>query len=85
MSAASGSLKVMERLVGFGADVMAIDEDGDTAVHLVLKNNVKEYEMPTDECQEMKKVSSLFEVIIIIMLPLTVACIIMIFKIESTW
>ena len=79
MSAASGSLKVMERLVGFGADVMAIDEDGDTAVHLVLKNNVKEYEMPTDECQEMKKVSSLFEVIIIIMLPLTVACIKMIF------
>ena len=38
---------------------MAIDEDGDTAIHLVLKNHVKEYEMPTDECPEMKKVSSI--------------------------
>ena len=52
----SGSLRVLERLVGFGADISAVDEDGDTALHLVLRSSSTEYELPTDECPELKKV-----------------------------
>lgn len=54
-----GSFRVIEKLVGFGVDVTAVDLYGDTALHLVVKNNVKPYNvMPNDECPEMKKVSS---------------------------
>ena len=56
MAVVSGNLRVLERLVGFGADLSAVDEDGDTALHLVLRNNSTEYELPTDECPELKKV-----------------------------
>ena len=56
LSVVSGSLRVLERLVGFGADLSAVDEDGDTALHLVLRNSSTEYASPTDECAELKKV-----------------------------
>ena len=56
LSVVSGSLRVLERLVGFGADLSAVDEDGDTALHLVLRNSSTEYALPTDECPELKKV-----------------------------
>lgn len=56
MAVMSGSLRVLEQLVGFGADLSAVDEDGDTALHLVLRNSSTEYELPTDECPELKKV-----------------------------
>lgn len=52
----SGSLRVLERLVGYGADLSAVDEDGDNALHLVIRNSSTEYELPTDECPEIKKV-----------------------------
>ena len=56
MSVVSGSLRVMERLVGFGADLSAVDEDGDSALHLVVKSSSAEYELPSDDCPEQKKV-----------------------------
>ena len=56
MSVISGSLKVMERLVGFGADLSAVDEDGDSALHLVLRSSCAKYELPCDDCPEQKKV-----------------------------
>ena len=56
MSVASGSLKVLERLVGHGVDITAVDEDGDTAIHLVIRNKNPSYELPDDKCPEMKKV-----------------------------
>ena len=56
IAVASGSLRVLERLVGFGANLEAVDEDGDTALHLVLRNKNPEYKFPNDESPEIKKV-----------------------------
>ena len=53
---ASGGLKVLERLVGHGVDITATDEDGDTALHLVIRNKTPDYKFPDDKSPEMKEV-----------------------------
>ena len=58
MTIMSGSLRVLERLIGHGADLTAVDEDGDTALHLVLRNNSTEYKLPDEDTPELKKVST---------------------------
>ena len=59
IAAASGSLKVLERLVSFGADLGAVDEDGDTALHLVIRSKgADDYKFPSDDTPEIKKVKN---------------------------
>ena len=57
IAVASGSLRVVERLVSFGANLAAVDEDGDTALHLVVRNKNPQYKLPTNESPEVKRVS----------------------------
>ena len=66
ISVASGSLKVLERLVSYGVDITAVDEDGDTALHLVIRNKNPSYELPDEKSPEMKKVTIAVKQIILL-------------------
>ena len=47
-------MKVVERLVGFGADLNKTTDDGNTALHIALgRNNMA---LPTDETPKIKAV-----------------------------
>ena len=48
--------------MSFGANLAAVDEDGDNALHLVVRNTNPQYKLPTDESPEIKKVSESFSI-----------------------
>ena len=50
-----GHIKVVERLVGFGADLNTTTGDGNTALHLALGRNTMT--PPTEESPRIKAVS----------------------------
>ena len=49
-----GHVKLVERLVGFGADLNITTSDGNTALHLALGRNTMA--MPTEESPKIKAV-----------------------------
>ena len=51
-----GHVKVVERLVGFGADLNITTSDGNTALHLALGRNTMT--TPTEESPKIKAVRS---------------------------
>ena len=54
MAAIEGHCNVIERLVGFGADLNCVDNEGNTPLHVVfIKKNTK----PLIDAPQMMKVS----------------------------
>ena len=53
VAAIEGHCRVIERLVGFGADLNHVDNDGNTPLHIVfIKKNAK----PLNDAPQMNKV-----------------------------
>lgn len=51
-----GLIKIVERLVGFGANVNATDEAGNTPLHLALARDAMQ--QPSNDTPQMKKVGA---------------------------
>lgn len=51
-----GYIKIVERLVGFGANVNATDEDGNTPLHLALVRDTMQ--QPSSDTPHVKKVGA---------------------------
>ena len=56
----SGGLKIIEKLVGLGANVSAQDNDGDSPLHLIRHSKAEEE--VTDQSPQMMKVPRMYNV-----------------------
>lgn len=56
----SGGLKIIEKLVGLGANVSAQDNDGDSPLHLIRHSKAEEE--VTDQSPQMMKVPRMYSV-----------------------